>query len=476
MTASSWQPLLADILRRQAADLVVEHGLPGAVVGVVAGREPDAALAWSYAFGPQGGPAGPNQHGHTIGPDTLFRVASITKTFTATAIVQLRDAGKLHLDDPLVKHVPEFAAVENPFGPIEEVTLRRLASHSSGLMGEPPLDHWISLRFPTRDEWLAVLPQVKVAIQPGSAFKYSNLAYTLLGEVIERVSGESYPAYMQRMVFEPLGLASTGYELTDALAGRAATGHLPHPYADEAAIAPPSPLNGMAAAGQLWTTVRDLSRWVSAHFRVDVQEAGGVQLLAGRSLAEMQRAVYVEPSWAGGYGFGWRIVRHGERIYHGHGGSVPGYRSQILFDASLKVGLVFLIDGVGAADAIAGELMDTLTAGVAAAERTRPVGPLPATPADYRRFLGLYRMRHIGDILLRVEYRDGQLLLKEGASIFPTPPIALEPTADPLAFMVRGGRYAGELLTFSLAADGGASGFRASGFSFVRLTDPDRNP
>ena len=204
MTPPDWLPVLSTALRRQAADLVAEHDLPGMVVGLAAGTDQDNALAWSQGFGWGGGPstaASSAPGSRPLDADTQFRVASITKTFTATAVVQLRDAGKLHLDDPLVQHVPEFAAVESPFGRIEDVTLRRLASHSSGLVGEPPLDHWLSLRFPTREEWLASLPGVKVAIPPGSAFKYSNLGYTLLGEVVERVSGMPYVEYMQQAVF-----------------------------------------------------------------------------------------------------------------------------------------------------------------------------------------------------------------------------------------------------------------------------------
>src|SRR6185436_11323876 len=115
MSTPAWLPTVSEKLRRQAADLVTEHELPGAVVGVVAGSEPDDALAWSYAFGWGGRPASVDQAGpggRALDADTIFRVASITKTFTATAIVQLRDEGKLRLDDPLVKHIPEFAAVE----------------------------------------------------------------------------------------------------------------------------------------------------------------------------------------------------------------------------------------------------------------------------------------------------------------------------------------------------------------------------
>jgi CubicO group peptidase (beta-lactamase class C family) len=478
MATPAWLSSISDALRRQAADLVAAHDLPGAVVGVVAGAEPDDALAWFEAYGWGGGPSSAVGDSPALDADTLFRVASITKTFTATALVQLRDQGKLRLDDPLVAHIPEFAAVENPFGPIEDVTLRRVASHSSGLMGEPPLDHWSTLRFPTRAAWLAALPRVRVAIPPGSAFKYSNLGYTLLGEVIERLSGQPYVEYMQASIFEPLGLTSSCYDLTDALRDRAAPGHMPHPFEDGAEPALPSPLNGMAAAGQLWTTARDLSRWISVHFRTDVPERGGIQILAGPSMYEMQQACYVEPGWVGGYGFGWRIVRRGDRVYHGHGGSVPGYRSQIYFDASLKVGIVVLIDGVGVADQIAAELMDTVAEAAEGAGVTRAPAPARPTPPEYRRFLGYYRMLRVGDAPARIEYRDGILHLKDGpASPFRgAPPTVLEPTDDPLVFTVRHGRYAGETLTFRVSDDGSVTGFTAAGFTFVHLVEASMEP
>jgi CubicO group peptidase (beta-lactamase class C family) len=466
-TTTSWIPAATEAVRRQAADLIVKQDLPGAVVGLVAGGE----LAWSQGFAHGGGPARPDDGARTLDADTLFRVASITKTFTATAIVQLRDSGKLHLDDPLVKHVPEFGAVENPFGPIEEITLRRLASHSSGLYGEPPGDHWSTLRFPTRDEWLAGLPQVKIAIPPGSAFKYSNLAYTLLGEVIERLSGQPYVEYMQQAIFEPLGMASSAYELTDQLRSRAAAGHLPHPFEDVAEIAPPSPLSGMAAAGQLWTTVRDLSRWIAFHLVIKGAVENSAQTLRWESRREMQRAVYVDPAWASGYGVGWAIRRSGERVFHGHGGSVPGYRSQILFNAALKIGIIVLIDGVGAPDEIALELMNTVAGLAEAAEAARPTEPPARAPEAYRPYLGMYTMSRFGAIV-HIEYRGGKLVLTgpPGTIVAGPPTPYLDPTDEPRVFMVRGGRCSGETLTFSVADDGQVSGFKTSGFPFYRLS------
>jgi hypothetical protein len=115
--------------------------------------------------------------------------------------------------------------------------------------------------------------------------------------------------------------------------------------------------------------------------------------------------------------------------------------------------------------------MDTAAAHVAAAEQARPSAPPAQTPSEYRRFLGLYQMLRVGDTSTRVEYRNGTLTLKDSVTgPFPGgPPVTLEPTGEPTVFMVRGGRYSGELLTFRLSADGLVTGFEASGFHFVRL-------
>ncbi|MFN0198476.1 MAG: serine hydrolase domain-containing protein, partial [Planctomycetaceae bacterium] len=161
--------------------------IPGLAVGVVRDQE----LIWSRGFGKANLATGKS-------PDeqTLHRVASITKSFTATAIMQLRDEGKLHLDDPLAKFIPEFGKVQVKAGTLPGVTLRRLLAHHSGLVSETPLPTWDALDFPSRDDVLAALPQTEVVIPQDSAFKYSNLAYGLLGEVVARVSGMPYFDYI----------------------------------------------------------------------------------------------------------------------------------------------------------------------------------------------------------------------------------------------------------------------------------------
>jgi CubicO group peptidase (beta-lactamase class C family) len=207
-------PLLPQI-EQQIEQHVSRTGTPGLAFGIVRG----GALVWSRGFGFADIAAN-----RAPDADTLFRVGSITKTFTATALVQLRDAGKLSLDDPLVKHIPEFAAAQSRFGPIERVTLRRLASHHAGIVGEPPFDHWQTLDFPSMTAIIGGLAGVSVAIPPDSAFKYSNLAFALLGEVVARVAGQPYEKYVTSAILKPLGMTSSVFSLTAALRPRMAVG------------------------------------------------------------------------------------------------------------------------------------------------------------------------------------------------------------------------------------------------------------
>src|SRR5204862_657108 len=122
----------------RVAACVKKERLPGAAAGIVV----DDALAWSTGYGYADVEA---RRPHDA--QTLFRIASITKTFTATAIMQLRDEGKLHLDDPAVAHLPELRDAISPFGTVETVTIRRLLSHESGLMGDPPDTDWTFNRY-----------------------------------------------------------------------------------------------------------------------------------------------------------------------------------------------------------------------------------------------------------------------------------------------------------------------------------------
>ncbi len=155
--------------------------------------------------------------GTPVDARTIYHWASVTKTMTGIAIMQLRDRGLLKLDDPIVRYVPELAKVHNPFGPMEAITLRQLMSHSAGFR---------SGTWPWRDkEWqpfepagwaqlAAMLPYTAVEFAPGSRFGYSNPGIVYLGQVIERLSGEDFEVYIDKNILKPLGMHASYFDRT----------------------------------------------------------------------------------------------------------------------------------------------------------------------------------------------------------------------------------------------------------------------
>ncbi|HET7770745.1 MAG TPA: serine hydrolase domain-containing protein, partial [Chloroflexota bacterium] len=207
---------MEDKVRRRVRELIDEHRLPGVAVGIVR----DQQLVWSAGLGFADVDRGTRPDAHTG-----FRVASISKTFTALAIVQLRDQGLLALDDPLLKHIREFRRAkvrEGHRGGVESVTLRRLLSHRSGLISEGPFSYWDTKEFPTMEEIIRALSKTEVVLAPDAGAKYSNLAFALLGEVVERLSGEPFPAYVQKHIFRPLGMSESSFEPSKAVLARMA--------------------------------------------------------------------------------------------------------------------------------------------------------------------------------------------------------------------------------------------------------------
>lgn len=148
---------------------------------------------------------------------TIYHWASITKTMTGIAIMQLRDRGLLSLDDPIVKYVPELSAVHNPFGDTGAITLRQLMSHSAGFRSGtwPWRDHdWQPFEPQGWDQLVAMLPYTRVEFKPGSRFGYSNPGIVYLGQVIERLSGEDYEIYIDKNILKPLGMHTSYFDRT----------------------------------------------------------------------------------------------------------------------------------------------------------------------------------------------------------------------------------------------------------------------
>ena len=235
-------------LEELTAGFLREHR-PRGLAGISAGVVRDGELAWSSA----GCGLADVAAGRAPDETTLLRIASITKTFTGTAVMQLAGTGGLHLDDPAVRHLPELRAIGTPFGPVETLTIRRLLSHESGLQGEPPGTDWAGPAYQgSAARSLARAAEVGLKVPPNSQSKYSNLGYQLLGEIVARVSGTPYPDYLRQAILEPLGLASTGFEpLPAALAARQATGYWCEPFTD--VLVPAAVTPAVQAEGGLWS-------------------------------------------------------------------------------------------------------------------------------------------------------------------------------------------------------------------------------
>lgn len=352
------------------------RGLPGVVVGVVS----DQQLVWAKGFG-----FADVKAKIPMSPETKFRMASHSKLFTAIAIMQLREEGKLHLDDPVEKYLPWFKAA--PAGDDDgQITIEQLLSHSSGLQREAG-DHWVSFEFPTEEQLKRLYADRKAAFAPSVRWKYSNLAYSVAGMVIEQVSGQKWAAYVDRNIFQPLAMTSSSVDknvtgLTVPYGRRMPDGTRETlPFVDA---------RGMAAATGVTSTLADMARFVSANFRRGPR--GGAQVVSSGSWREMHRVRSVEENWTSGSGLGYDISRINNRTWTGHGGGYPGNTTQTLIQLDDKVGVIVLTN---TNDSNPGDIARQLiaTVGVAVAKVT---GQKPAAVAwddSWARFAGLYRGR-----------------------------------------------------------------------------------
>lgn len=308
-----------------------ERRWPGLVVAVVHGDD----IVWKKAFG-----HADLASKKPMTTDTLFRMASNSKMFTALAILQLRDAGKLSLDDPVKKHLPWFELKTAPDG--VPITIRHLITHTSGLPRESASPYWNTLDFPTREQLRERVKNQHAPFAPETRWKYSNLALSLAGEVVEAVSGEPYAAYIDKHLLKPMGMKSSSMTPGDPDRSRLATGYFRLLPGDKRDAVPFADSRGIAAAAGLSSNAEDMSGFMIAMMRRGKAAEGGV--LKGATLAEMQRVHWLEPNWTAGWGLGFSVTKIGERTVAGHGGSYPGYRTQTSFAPADKVGVVVLIN------------------------------------------------------------------------------------------------------------------------------------
>lgn len=278
---------------------------------------------------------------------TCYRIASISKTITATAVMQLVERGTVQLDDRVQKFLPWFRSEHDPR--LARITLRYLLTHMAGIERDGDTAHWENDRFPTLAHIRTHVRQGVAVYRPLETFKYSNLGYAIVGQVIAAVSGQPYERYVEKQIARRLGVTHTTPTL-NAVARRAlATGYgRDVPPAPRAAFAHVE-TRAMVPATGFTSNVKDLCTYMSAHF------LGNTTLLSDESKREMQRIHWLNRKADHHYGLGFDIWKVDERQIVGHGGGFPGFITRIGLDPERKIGVTVLTNAL---DDLAGVLLN----------------------------------------------------------------------------------------------------------------------
>jgi CubicO group peptidase (beta-lactamase class C family) len=414
---------LAATLSAEVADAQRRWRAPGLSVGVAR----DGELAWSRHIGSARlDPPLPATD------ETQVMVGSITKTFTALLVMQLRDEGHLDLEDPLGRWLPESQHAS--------LTIRRLLSHTSGLQREPVGRIWESLDTPDVARLVLELEDAEQVLPPHLAFHYSNLAFALLGHVVDRLTGRPWEGALRERILTPLGMTRTGLAPRDDHA----YGYQVHPFAGTATREAEPEMRATAPLGGLWSSIADMARY--AAFLAQPDPA----VLRPGTLDEMCRPVVMidVESWKAGYGLGYELVRSGDRVYVGHRGSMPGFLSALRVSRSDGVGVFVVATKTAGADA--GPLATRLLDRVLDALPRVPPAWVPERPQpDLDELLGSWWSE--GEELV-LEVRGGELWMRVVAGT------AMDDTRfareDASTFRAAAGRERGERLELVRDADG----------------------
>lgn len=407
--------------RRQAVlDRVQAEGrLPS----IVAATVQDAALTWTGIAGDGGA------------VDAQYRIGSLTKTATAVLVLQCRDEGLLGLDENIGTYLPESG--------YRALTLRQLLGHSSGMQAEPVGPWWERSPGGGVAQLLVANDGSGQVLAPGSAFHYSNLGFALLGEVVSRVRGALWADLVENRLLAPLGMTRTSYLPVGEHAQGYSVGH----FAGTLTREPHTDTGAMAPAGQLWSTLVDVARWL------DFLATGHPDVLTAATLAEM-----AEPAPFPEYGLGLRRLAAEDRVLIGHTGSMPGFLASAFVDPETRAGIVALCNattGVStdrlALDLLRGEAPYD-------EERWSPSGEIPERAAE---LLGLWFW---GNTAHELRWTNQLLELR-----------TLDMTGRPDRFVVeptriRGveGYLLGETLNLERGADGRPSAWECATFRFTR--------
>jgi CubicO group peptidase (beta-lactamase class C family) len=349
------RPHFAEIDSLAAAELA-RRPVGSVTAGVVSGKE----LVWSKSYG-----EADMEKKTAADADTVYRIGSITKMFTAVMLEQLVEAKKVHLSDPVEKYFPEIKLVRDRFPDAPSITLIQLATHTAGLGREP--DDTATYVTGAVKDWektlIAALPHTHYILEPGTRFSYSNIGFAILGAALARAAGEPYTEYVPKHILQPLGMTHSALERNAAI--------LPHLSKGYEAMGPNGGVDSETAQrenetgrgykvpnGAIYTTVGDMS-----HFASFLMGQGPESVLKISTLENFQLQLIVPAGLAltHGYGVGFETERREGYTEFGHGGAVAGYTASLLMNRKAGVGVIVLSNGAANPAGIAQRALDILS-------------------------------------------------------------------------------------------------------------------
>jgi CubicO group peptidase (beta-lactamase class C family)/D-alanyl-D-alanine dipeptidase len=429
--------LLEPMILREMAD---KH-LPAISLVLVDGQE----IVWARGFGL----ARPRDSVAATAA-TIYRVGSVSKLFTDIALLRLVEQGRLDLDAPITRYLPDFHPA-NRFG--GAITLRQLMTHHAGLVREAPVGSYFDSTAPPLPAIVASLSGTSLVYRPGSRYKYSNAALQVVGYVLERAAGQPFPQYLRDSVLAPFGMThSAFFEPTADQALHLATAVM---WASDGRRFPAPTFRRNAPSGTLYTSMADLGRFLVALF------ADSNPVIARAMLERMWRPQFADSAATTGNGLGFFVSRFEGRRRVGHDGAIYGFATTFaaLPDDRLGVAVVTTLDGANVVtDRIADAALRAMLALRAGQPLPEPVVSESLPTGLARRFAGHYaRGRHRVDLL----ERQGELWLSRDGGVVTARVRAL-----------------GDTLTFDDALGfGGSLGLAddrvvVAGDTFARTTEP----
>ncbi len=354
--------------------------IPGMSMGVVN----DQDMIWSRGFG-----FADVAKKRPATPGTIYSICSISKLFTSIAIMQLWEQGKLRLDDAIKKYLPWFN-IQDKYPDAPEITIQGILTHSSGLPREADYPYWTGPEhiFPTREQIIQRLSGQEELYPADTFYQYSNLGMALLGQVVAAVSGQDYDVYVKEHILDPLNLHDTTPEIPEGQKEKKlATGYSMKLRDGQRREISFYLVNGIAPAAGFASTVEDLGRFAS--WQIRLLEKGGKEVLGVNTLKKMHRVHWFDPDWKTTSGLGFSVSHRDEKTYVGHGGSCPGYRTQVSIRPEDKIAVIVMINAQGVSpSAYAQEVFDIVAPAIL--EAIKSPGEAKKYDPELEKYVGRY--------------------------------------------------------------------------------------